>query len=53
MATERRKPGSIIKGMKLTVVVEERVNDVLVVVLEHGSKVYRGVLLDANKRYKI
>ncbi|XP_045188843.2 PWWP domain-containing protein 2A-like [Mercenaria mercenaria] len=50
MATEKRKSGSIFKGMKLTVLVEEMVNDVLVVVLEHGSKVYRGVLLDSNKR---
>lgn len=50
MATDKRKSGSIVKGMKLTVVVEETVNDVLVVVLEHGPKVYRGVLLDAKKR---
>ena len=39
------------KGMKLTVLIEEVINDILVVVLEHDSQTYRGILMDANKRY--
>ena len=51
MAETRRKCGPISKGMKLTVTVESAIKDVLVVCLEHGSKCFRGVLLDAKKRY--
>ena len=37
--------------MKVTVTVESAIKDVLVVCLDHGSKCFRGVLLDAKKRY--
>ena len=50
MAETRRRCGPISKGMKLTITVESAVKDALVVCLEHGSKCFRGVLLDANKR---
>lgn len=50
MAVDERKSGSIFKGMKLTVVVEEASNDVIVVVLHHASKSYRGVLLHSTER---
>ncbi|KAK3587485.1 hypothetical protein CHS0354_003627 [Potamilus streckersoni] len=50
MADLKRRYGAILKGMKLPVLIEEAIDDVLIVCLEHGSKVYRGALLDAKKR---
>ena len=50
MAEKKRKYGQITKGMQLSIVIEEVINDVLVVILEHGSKIFRGVLLDTKKR---
>ena len=46
-----KKTDIIKKGMQLTILVEEVINDVIAVVLRHRSKVFRGILLDAKKRY--
>ncbi|XP_033757788.1 PWWP domain-containing protein 2A-like [Pecten maximus] len=50
MAEQKRRNGLLSKGMKLPVTIEEALNDVLVVSLETGSKVFRGILLDMKKR---
>lgn len=51
MAETRTQHEPITKGMKLTILIEEVINGVLVVLLEHGSERFRGVLFDAHKRY--
>lgn len=51
MADTRKQHEPIAKGMKLTILIEEVINGVLVVLLEHGSESFRGVLFDAHKRY--
>ncbi|XP_061184075.1 PWWP domain-containing protein 2A-like [Saccostrea echinata] len=50
MAELKRRPGAISKGMKLPITVEDAIDDVLVVCLEHGAKLFKGILLDINKR---
>ncbi|XP_013419148.1 PWWP domain-containing protein 2A [Lingula anatina] len=50
MAEEIEQETLKLKGLSLSVLVEEALDDVLVVYLEHGSKRFRGVLLDADKR---
>ncbi|KAL5017635.1 hypothetical protein ScPMuIL_007224 [Solemya velum] len=50
MAETKRKYQPISKGSKHTILVEEAINDALIVCLEVGTKLFRGVLLDVNKR---
>lgn len=50
MAEQKRRNGVLSKGMKVPVTIEEAINDVLVVCLETGSKIFRGILLDMKKR---
>lgn len=50
MAELRTRPGAISKGMKLPVTIEDAIEDVLVVCLEYGAKLFKGILLDINKR---
>lgn len=50
MAELRSRPGAISKGMKLPVTIEDAIEDVLVVCLEYGAKLFKGILLDINKR---
>ncbi|WAR22058.1 PWP2A-like protein [Mya arenaria] len=50
MADNKKKSGHIEKGMQLAIIIEEVVNDILVVMLEHDKQIFRGILLDANKR---
>ncbi|XP_062571352.1 PWWP domain-containing protein 2A-like [Saccostrea cucullata] len=50
MAELKRRPGAISKGMKLPITIEDAIDDVLVVCLEHGAKLFKGILLDINKR---
>lgn len=38
------------KNSKIVVNVDESLPDILVVTYEHGSKIYKGVLLDSTKR---
>ena len=49
-ATTRQSGNRIYKGLILPVEIVEALSDTLVVCLEHGTKRYRGVLLDSTKR---
>lgn len=50
MVELRSRFGVILKGMKLFVIIEDVIEDVLVVCLEYGVKFFKGILLDINKR---
>ena len=50
MAEEKPEDGPILKGSTLPVTIEDVIADVLVVCLEHGAKIYKGILLDSTKR---
>ena len=50
MAGEKQAHGPILKGSFVPVMIEDVLADVLVVCLEHGAKIYKGILLDSTKR---
>lgn len=48
--TENMTDIALEKNSKIVVLVEESLPDILVVTYEYGSRHFKGVLLDSNKR---